>query len=93
MSSLNRACILPYCWHNWCFYRYLSGIFAEYGADGLQFVAPMAGIILCFLGFARMMSVIRYIPVPVIRGFMAEIGIVSGLDHLGLVGSTGAPFS
>jgi len=59
----------------------LSGIVAEYGVDGLQLATLMAGIILCFLGFARMGSVIRYIPLPVIMGFTAGIGIVIWVDQ------------
>lgn len=59
----------------------LSGIVAEHGVDGLQLATLMAGIILCFLGFSRMGGVIRYIPLPVIMGFTAGIGIVIWVDQ------------
>ena len=59
----------------------LSGIVAEHGVGGLQLATLMAGIILCFLGFARMGGVIRYIPLPVIMGFTAGIGIVIWVDQ------------
>ena len=54
----------------------LSGIVAQYGIDGLQLATLMAGLILCGLGMARMGAVIRYIPVPVIIGFTAGIGVI-----------------
>lgn len=59
----------------------LSGIVAEHGVDGLQLATLMAGIILCLLGVARMGGVIRYIPLPVIMGFTAGIGVVIWVDQ------------
>ncbi|HQN47032.1 MAG TPA: sulfate permease, partial [Rugosibacter sp.] len=54
----------------------LSGITAKYGISGLQIASLMAGIILCAIGFARLGSVIKFIPDPVIIGFTAGIGII-----------------
>lgn len=54
----------------------LSGIVAEHGVAGLQLATLMAGLILCAFGLARLGGVIRYIPLPVILGFTAGIGII-----------------
>uniref|UniRef100_UPI003342DDBB SulP family inorganic anion transporter n=1 Tax=Castellaniella defragrans TaxID=75697 RepID=UPI003342DDBB len=54
----------------------LSGIVADHGIDGLQLATLMAGLILCGFGLARMGAVIRYIPMPVIIGFTAGIGVI-----------------
>src|SRR5690606_12148258 len=54
----------------------LSGVVAEHGVDGLQIASLMAGIILLLLGVARMGGVIKFIPLPVITGFTAGIGII-----------------
>ena len=44
----------------------LAGITAKYGVDGLQIATLMAGIMLLLLGLARMGSIIKFIPNPVI---------------------------
>jgi len=54
----------------------LSGITAKYGLTGLQIASLMAGVMLCAMGFARLGSVIKYIPDPVIIGFTAGIGVI-----------------
>ncbi len=54
----------------------LSGIVADHGVDGLQLATLMAGLMLCGFGLARMGAVIRYIPMPVIIGFTAGIGVI-----------------
>jgi SulP family sulfate permease len=54
----------------------LSGITAKYGIDGLQTATLMAGFILILLGAARLGSIIKYIPAPVIVGFTAGIGVI-----------------
>src|SRR3569833_2131611 len=54
----------------------LASITAQYGVDGLQVAPLMAGIILVVLGAARLGSVIKYIPAPVIVGFTAGIGVI-----------------
>jgi SulP family sulfate permease len=54
----------------------LSGITAKYGIDGLQTATLMAGFMLILLGAARLGSIIKYIPAPVIVGFTAGIGVI-----------------
>lgn len=52
------------------------GILARFGADGLLLCTLMAGAMLCVMGFARMGSVIRFIPYPVSRAFTAGIAVL-----------------
>ena len=54
----------------------LSGITNRYGISGLQIATMMAGIILLLLGFAKMGSIIKFIPDPVIVGFTSGIGVI-----------------
>ncbi|KQB03621.1 sulfate permease [Vibrio metoecus] len=54
----------------------LAGIVAEHGITGLQIATIMAGFILVILGLARLGSIIRYIPDPVIVGFTSGIGVI-----------------
>lgn len=54
----------------------LFGITHRYGIDGLQIATLMAGFILLFLGLAKMGSVIKFIPDPVIVGFTAGIAVI-----------------
>lgn len=54
----------------------LSGITAQHGIEGLQVATLMAGVILLLLGLARMGSIIKFIPDPVIVGFTAGIGVI-----------------
>ncbi|ENM5793794.1 SulP family inorganic anion transporter [Vibrio mimicus] len=54
----------------------LAGIVAEHGIAGLQIATIMAGFILVILGLARLGSIIRYIPDPVIVGFTSGIGVI-----------------
>jgi len=58
------------------FIAVLSGITAQYGIAGLQAATLMAGLILLVLGIARLGSVIRFIPSPVIVGFTAGIAVI-----------------
>src|SRR5215467_12304192 len=43
----------------------LYGIYAKYGAENLAICTVMAGIILLIMGFARLGSIIKFIPNPV----------------------------
>src|SRR5215467_783705 len=43
----------------------LYGIYAKYGAANLAICTVMAGIILLIMGFARLGSIIKFIPNPV----------------------------
>lgn len=53
----------------------LSNIIATHGMDGLQMATIMAGGILICMGFAKLGSVIKFIPKPVIVGFTAGIAV------------------
>ena len=74
----------------------LSGITAKYGIDGLQTATLMAGFMLILLGAARLGSVIKYIPDPVIVGFTAGIGVIIFVgqwgDFFGLPKAGGSHF-
>jgi sulfate permease, SulP family len=58
------------------FIAVLAGITAQYGVAGLQMATLMAGVILLLMGLARLGSVIKFIPNPVIVGFTAGIAVV-----------------
>ncbi len=58
------------------FIAVLAGITAQYGIAGLQAATLMAGFILLIMGIARLGSVIKFIPSPVIVGFTAGIGVI-----------------
>jgi SulP family sulfate permease len=54
----------------------LSGVTARYGIDGLQIATLMAGAMLLLLGIARLGTIIKFIPDPVIVGFTAGIAVI-----------------
>ena len=54
----------------------IYGIVTHYGLDGLTMCTIMAGTILVVMGFARMGSVIKFIPYPVITGFTSGIAVI-----------------
>ena len=58
------------------FVAILAGVTAKYGIAGLQVATLMAGAMLVLMGIARMGAVIRFIPMPVIVGFTAGIGVI-----------------
>jgi len=58
------------------FIAVLGGITAHYGIAGLQAATVMAGFILLVMGIARLGSVIKFIPSPVIAGFTAGIAVI-----------------
>jgi len=70
------------------FIAVLAVITAQNGIAGLQLATLMAGLILLGLGAARLGSVIKYIPDPVIVGFTSGIGVIIFVgqwkDFLGL---------
>ena len=70
------------------FVAVLAVITAQHGIVGLQVATLMAGIILMGMGLARLGTVIRYIPDPVIVGFTSGIGVIIFVgqwkDFLGL---------
>lgn len=51
-------------------------ILQRFGTDGLVICTALAGVILCVMGFARLGSVIRFIPYPVSRAFTKGIAIL-----------------
>ena len=71
----------------------LSGITTKYGIAGLQLATLMAGLMLIALGAARLGSVIKYIPDPVIVGFTSGIGVIIWVgqwkDFFGLAPAAG----
>jgi SulP family sulfate permease len=64
------------------------GVVSQYGVDGLLVATLMAGVILVAFGLARLGTVIKFIPYPVVVGFTSGIAmiIMSGQvkDLLGL---------
>tara|TARA_B100000745_G_scaffold66256_1_gene39040 strand:- start:5207 stop:6976 length:1770 start_codon:yes stop_codon:yes gene_type:complete len=74
----------------------LSGITSQYGIEGLQVATLMAGVILFLLGLAKMGSIIKFIPDPVIVGFTAGIAVIIWVgqwkDFFGLPQVTGQHF-
>lgn len=51
-------------------------IVQRHGVEGLLVATMMGGVILCILGFARMGTVIKFIPYPVVIGFTSGIAVV-----------------
>jgi SulP family sulfate permease len=78
------------------FIAILLGITARFGIAGLQVATLMAGVMLLLMGVARMGAVIRFIPMPVIVGFTAGIGVIIFVgqwpDFLGLPKPEGEHF-
>ena len=74
----------------------LSGITATHGIEGLQIATLMAGVMVLLLGLARLGSIIKFIPAPVIVGFTAGIGLIIFVgqwkDFFGLPAPSGAHF-
>jgi len=74
----------------------LSGITATHGIEGLQIATLMAGMMVLLLGLARLGSIIKFIPAPVILGFTAGIGVIIFVgqwkDFFGLPAPTGEHF-
>lgn len=52
------------------------GIVQAYGVGGLIIATFMAGIMLLIMGFARLGSVIKFIPYPLITGFTSGIALI-----------------
>jgi len=52
------------------------GIIARYGLDNLLICTIMAGFILLIMGFARMGTMIKFIPYPVTMGFTCGIAVL-----------------
>ncbi|MEL0029156.1 MAG: SulP family inorganic anion transporter, partial [Perlucidibaca sp.] len=54
----------------------LADITARHGVEGLQIATIMAGVMLVLLGLARLGSIIKFIPDPVIVGFTTGIAVI-----------------
>ena len=52
------------------------GIVQKYGVDGLTVATLMAGVILVGMGIAKLGTMIKFIPHPVITGFTSGIAII-----------------
>lgn len=52
------------------------GILSKYGPEGLILATLMAGVFLLILGYAKLGTVIQFIPYPVIVGFTAGIALI-----------------
>lgn len=52
------------------------GIYQHYGLNNLLICTMMAGVILVVMGFARLGTMIRYIPYPVTVGFTSGIAVL-----------------
>ncbi len=52
------------------------GIVQKYGLDGLTLATLIAGCMLVIMGFARLGSVIKFIPYPLIVGFTSGIALI-----------------
>jgi SulP family sulfate permease len=52
------------------------GIVQKYGIDGLTVATLMAGFLLIVMGFAKLGSVIKFIPQPVVTGFTSGIAVI-----------------
>src|SRR5215468_4978803 len=52
------------------------GIVQRYGMDGLTIATLMAGVLLIVMGVAKLGSVIKFIPNPVITGFTSGIAVI-----------------
>jgi SulP family sulfate permease len=78
------------------FIAILSGVTATHGIEGLQVATLMAGAMLLLMGIAKLGTVIKFIPAPVIVGFTSGIGVVifvgQWADFLGLPKVAGAHF-
>jgi len=53
------------------------------GLDGLLIAGFLAGVILIFMGFLKLGTVIKFIPYPVTRGFSAGIAVIIFVTQIG----------
>lgn len=52
------------------------GIVQKYGLQGLTVATLMAGVILLAMGFAKLGSVIKFVPTPLVTGFTSGIAVI-----------------
>jgi SulP family sulfate permease len=51
------------------------GIVEQYGVQGLAIATIMAGLMLVFMGFMKLGSIIKFVPYPIIVGFTSGIAL------------------
>jgi SulP family sulfate permease len=54
----------------------IYGIVQKFGYDGLAIATIMAGVLLVLMGFAKLGTIIKYIPYPVTVGFTSGIALI-----------------
>jgi SulP family sulfate permease len=54
----------------------IYGIVQKFGYDGLAVATIMAGVLLVLMGFAKLGTIIKYIPYPVTVGFTGGIALI-----------------
>lgn len=54
----------------------IYGIVQQYGVNGLMIATLIAGVILVVMGLARLGSIIKFIPYPVVVGFTTGIAVI-----------------
>jgi len=60
----------------------IYGIVHEHGVAGLTIATVMAGVILVVFGLARLGSVIKFIPQPVVTGFTSAIALIIFMSQM-----------
>lgn len=58
------------------------GIIQKYGMDGLMIATIMAGIFLLLMGFLKLGTLIKFIPLPIITGFTSGIALIIFLTQI-----------
>ena len=52
------------------------GVVQEFGVEGLMVATFMAGVMLVIMGLARLGSVIKFVPTPLVTGFTSGIAVI-----------------
>ena len=60
----------------------VAGIVTEYGLEGLTIATMLAGVMLVGMGLAKMGTIIKFIPQPLITGFTSGIAVIIALGQL-----------
>jgi SulP family sulfate permease len=60
----------------------VAGVLERHGADGLAVATLLAGLLLVLMGFARLGTVIQFVPYPVTVGFTAGIALIIASSQL-----------
>ncbi|MGQ0647465.1 MAG: SulP family inorganic anion transporter, partial [Gemmatimonadaceae bacterium] len=58
------------------------GIVQQYGLEGLTIATMLAGVMLVGMGLARMGTIIKFVPQPLITGFTSGIALIIALGQL-----------